>query len=327
MLKRCAALIMALALLSACALAEVYEGETIAEATASVCAGTDGVVATLRAAVGQRVEAGDPLYALRPEKVFASQDGTVSLVNAGAGDKVDGELLEITPMERYTLHCTVEKAYQSPSTMLVHSGETVHIKCTKDGTHRAVGVITQIDSEEYLVLTIGGELYVGETVYLYRDADFSSAQRIGIGTVVVSDTEVYEADGTVSLLRVGAGDYVERGQLLYEVNGGEIAAPVSGILISASCGAGDAVKADQAVAQIVPDGAICVEIRVDEAAAARIAVGDAAELVFAGMEDEDAQPGEVVAIACIAESDQYAVRIRPDSAQVLSLGMSVKVRL
>lgn len=327
MLKRWCIPLLILLSLSSAAVAEVYEGKTLALTTLTVCAEYSGTVEAVEALEGQRINAGDAIVRLKPEKTFASQDGTVSLVNAEAGDTVNGAVLEVMPTERYTIHCTVDKAYQSAASTLVHSGETVYIKCTKDGTHRAVGVITGIDGAEYRVLTLGGELYLGETVYLYRDADFTSTQRVGIGTAVVSDTQSYEADGRLTRLRVAAGDSVERGQLLFEINGGEILSPAGGIITSVSCRAGEGVEQNQAVAELVPEDGIGVEIEVDETDAARIAVGDSARLTFAGRESEEAVAGTVIEVSAIAESGKYAVRIRPETPQALPQGMSVEVRL
>ena len=325
MLKRWATLLLALISLAAPALAEVYAGTTAALYTVPVRADAAGVVEALNAVVGQRVEAGERLAALRAERTFATQEGTVALVCAETGDSVDGEALELTPMERYTLRCTVDKAYQSAESTLVHSGETVYARCTSDGTHRAVGRVTQIDGAEFTVLTLGGELYVGETVYLYRDADFTAAQRVGVGTVLAADPEVYEGAGKLTLLRVSAGDTVERGQLLYATDGGEIAAPEGGILASLSRALGDAVAEGDIVAEIVPGDAVCVEISVDEQTAATLRAGDSARITLAGQEDE--LPATVAAISAIADSDQYTVRVLPAQDLSLPLGMSASVRI
>lgn len=327
MLKRLAALLLALAALAAPALAEVYEGTTAALSTVAVTAEASGTVEALDVCAGQRVEAGTRLAALRAEKTFAAQEGTVSLIYAGEGDDVSGTVLEITPVERYTIHCTVDKAYQSAESTLVHGGETVYVKCTADGTHRAVGVVTQIDGDEYRVLTLGGELYVGETVYLYRDEAFTTALRVGIGTVLASDTEAYEAEGSLSLLRVSEGDFVERGQLLYAIGGGEIAAPAGGIVANVSIQPGDRIEEDQVIAEIVPEDAIGVEIRVDETAAAAIRPGDGALLTFADSGDEEAVPGTVADVSAIADSGLYTVRVLPERREALSLGMRVEVRI
>ena len=208
MVKRWAALALMLATLCPAALAEVYAGSTVPLNTLTLRAETGGVVETAIEA-GVRVEAGDTLLQTKPDRTFATQDGTVSLVYAEAGDTADGAVLELMPVQRYTVHCTVDRAYQSAASTRVRSGETLYIRCTTDGTHRAMGTVAKIDGSEYRVYTLAGELYVGETVYLYRDADFTAAERVGIGTVVVSDTEVYEAEGTLSLLRVAPGDTVE----------------------------------------------------------------------------------------------------------------------
>ena len=57
-------------------------------------------------------------------------------------EQVSGEELQLAPMNPYVIYCTVDEAYQSADATLVHSGETVYIKCTHDGSHRAVGVVT-----------------------------------------------------------------------------------------------------------------------------------------------------------------------------------------
>ena len=326
MLKKLTALLLAL-LLPAAALAEVYEGTTAAMGTVTVRSEAAGKVESLGATAGQRVAAGDTLMTLASEKAFATQDGTVSLVEADAGDDVDGNLMEIMPVERYQIHCTVSKAYQSATSTLIHSGETVYVRCTSDGTHRAIGVITLVDGEEYRVLTLGGALYIGETVYLYRDADFTLEQRVGIGTVVSNDTEVIKASGTLTRLCVQAGDAVERGQLLYELNGGSVEAPVSGIVTAVNAQVGDSVSEDQAAFEIVPDGMVCVEIQVEETEAAAIRAGGRAELTPALGDGAIVIGGTVTDVSRVAADGAYTVRVLPDEGYALPLGMSVTVRL
>ena len=325
MIKKLLTLALAL-LLPATALAEVYEGTTAALSTVTVTAGTSGLVQGIDAAAGSRVDAGDALVSLKAERVFASQDGTVSLVNARVGDAVDGTLLEVTPLNRYQIHCTVDKAYQSAEATLVHSGETVYVRCTTDGTHRAIGLLTRVDGSEYRVITLGGELYLGETVYLYRDEAFTASQRIGIGTVVANDAQGYEASGTVTGLWVEEGDEVERGQLLYAMNGGTVVAPVSGIISAVSIQPGDRIESEAVVAEIVPDGQVCVELRVSESEAARFSTGQSVRLTKANDPDEITFGGTVADVAWVAEDDRYAVRIMPEEGLNLSLGMSVTVR-
>ena len=177
------------------------------------------------------------------------------------------------------------------------------------------------------MLIRGGEFYVGETVYRYRDQNFTPEQRVGIGTVLTSAVEAYEASGKLAGIRVSEGDYVERGQLLFEMNGGTIAAGIDGIVTSVSARVGDTVNENQSIGEIAPAEALCVEIQVDETAAGTIRVGDRAEMIPAGQEDEEPLTGTVMEIGNIAESDQYTVRIRLDGDRLLPLGISVEVQL
>lgn len=325
MIKKLTILLLAL-LLTASALAEAYEGVTAPLSTTVVSAGVSGVVQALDIEAGSHINAGDVMASMKPERAFAAQDGSISLVNAREGDKIDGTLLELMPLECYLIYCTVEKAYQSAESMLVHSGETVYARCTTDGSHRAVGVLTEIEGEDYRVVTLGGELYLGETVYLYRSDTFAASQRIGIGTVVSNDTQSYEASGTVSRLIVDEGDAVERGQLLYEINGGTIDAPVSGIVTAVDVKAGEAVEEGQAVAEIVPDDQVCVEIQVGEAEASDFSKGQRVTLTQTCDAEEKAFGGTVIDSAWLAEDALFTVRILPDADTQLPLGMSVTVR-
>ena len=325
MCRKLIALLMAL-MLCASALAEVYDGTTQALSTTVVTANTPGTLQKLSVEVGQHVSGGEALMSLKPTRVFAAQDGSVSLINAEMGDEISGTLMTLLPLERYLIHCTVDKAYQSAQTTLVHSGERVYVRCTADGSHRAIGVLTQIDGEEYRVTTLGGELYLGETVYLYRDDSFTASQRIGIGTVVANDTQDYEAEGTLTGLYVAEGDPVERGQLLYELNGGDIDAPVSGIVTAMNPQPGEAIQKDQVVAEIVPDGQVCVAIQVGESEALQLTRGCQVTLTLANDAEEHAYAGTVIGSAWLAEDEMYTVRIQPEAELQLPLGMSVTVR-
>ena len=324
MFRKLTALLLALLMIPA-ALAEVYEGTTTALSTVTITSEVTGTVDSVNVLPGDRVGTGDALATLGAESLFASADGYVSLINGNEGDDVDGTLLEVMPLERYQIHCTVEKAYQSADATLVHSGETLYVRCTTDGTHQAVGVVTLVEGSEYRVLTLGGELYVGETVYLYRDSDFTTEQRVGIGTVVVNDTQAYAASGELTRLCVQEGDVVERGQLLGEIGGGSVDAPASGIVTSVSVQPGDNLEEGQALAELVPDGQVCVSIQVDEAEAARAAPGQSAELTLP--DGETTLSGTVLDCAWATESGSYTVRILPEAGVFLPLGMSVTARL
>lgn len=320
--------LLAVWMLTSAALAETYEGTTVAASSIQVEAAAGGILRELTVFHGSTVSEGDALGVVSTTKVFATQDGTVAKIHAAEGESSEEGVLEIYPAEQYQIYCTAEKAYESPETMLVHSGESVYIKCTTDGTHRGTGVITEIDGNEYRVLATGGEFYVGETVYLYRDEEFSTKQRVGIGTVITSETQVYEADGKIVRMHVEEGEYVERGELLYEYADSKetvIYAEADGIITEISVQQGEQISTDDVLLTIVSQDQICVEIRVDEAAAGKINEGDAAEIVFAMDRTETPVKGAVISVSRVAEDGMYEVRIAPERNSDLRLGLSATV--
>lgn len=320
--------VLAVCMLTSAALAEVYEGTVAAASEIQVEAASGGLLETLNVDAGCCVEEGDVLGSVRTTRVFASQDGTVASIGVQEGEEADGTVLEIRPVEQYQIYCTVDKAYQSAASTLVHSGERVYIKCTANGTHRGVGIITQIDGDEFRVLAIGGELYVGETVYLYRDEDFSTKQRVGIGTAVAGDTQVYEAEGTIVRMHVAEGEYVERGELLYEIADGdpEIHAPERGVVAEVSVRQGDKIEVEQTILTLVPEGQFLVEIHADETSAAQLAEGNQVEITYPSDPQERIWTGSVSEISRIADEEGYCVKILPDSTEGLKLGMTAEVR-
>lgn len=322
--------ILAALLLTSTALAGVYEGTTVAASSCPVETATGGILREINVLPGDIVHIGDTLGTLSTTKVFATQDGTVTEIPVSEGESADGTVLEVFPLEQYQIYCTVEEAYSSVESTLVHSGENVYIKCTADGTHRGVGLLTKIEGMEYRVLAVGGEFYVGETVYLYRDRSFSPEERIGIGTVVSNDVQTYTANGTIVRVYVSEDEYVERGELLFEYSDSSepaVIAETGGIITEVFAEQGDTLKSGDVLLNIVPQDQIRIEIQVDEIHAARIRKGDTAELIYTMDSTETPYSGKVERIARIPENGMYTVRIQPDETESLRLGLTVTVRI
>ena len=329
MLKKSLSLLAALALAASPALAETYAGTTVAVRTTVLVSESGGVLESLALLPGQTAEAGETVGSTRLEKVFAAWDGTVALCCAQDGDSVDGTVLEISPTSRYTVYCTVDGAYSAPETELVHTGEQLYLCCTANGTHRAVGVVTSIDGAAYQVEVIGGELYVGETVNLYRDADFSAAQRVGVGTVVGAEPIEYSASGTLIELCVEEGEKVERGELLFtyaQSDSTQIVSPAGGVIASVLAAPGDVLQAGQTIAELVQSGDVRIEVQLSAADAARIEIGDAATYIRADDPTETPRTATVERVSAIAGGDGYVAQLIPEDAN-LPLGLSVELRI
>ena len=326
--KRILAAALAVLLSFSVALAEAYEGVVVSHGMVAVEAPA-GILETLNVLPGQTVESGEVLGTLRTDRVYASQDGTVARILAAPGDDIDGTVLELLPVERFQIYCTVEGVTSSPTSTLVHSGETLYIRCTTNGTHRGVGVVTQIDGNAYRVLTIGGDFYVGEVVNLYRNDSFSSESRVGVGTIVSNDAVACESSGKIVAIHVSEGEYVERGELLYEIADGnlEITAPISGIVTDVAAAQGDTLAQNQTFLTIAPREQLCIEIQVSETMAARIFEGDSVKLTLASDTEENEIVGTIVEIAWIAENDSYAAWIALSPESSLRLGQTAIVYL
>lgn len=328
MLKRILILFLAALTLAPAALAETWQGKTVAAAILPVRAEADVTLSEVRVEVGMPVAQGETLAALQTAKVFASEDGVIARILAREGDPLDGAALEIAPTSRYTVYCTVKGAADSPSAMRIRAGETLYLRCTADGSHRALGVVSRIDGSEYRLETTGGELYVGETVSLYRDADFSADQCVGKGTVVSAEVQSIAATGTLQRLCVQEGESVERGELLFETCAAQepfLVAPADGLVVQAAA-AGDALRSGETAFAVAPFDQLRVEIQVDETAVSRLRAGDSVSLVYAWDMEETPRGGTVETISRQAENDLYTVRIRPDEA-IDRIGLSVSVRI
>ena len=329
MLKKSLSLLAALALATAPALAEIYSGTTVASRTAALVSESGGVLEELSLLPGQAVKAGEIVGSTRAERVYSAWDGVVALCHAEAGDRVDGAVLVLAPTSRYTVYCTVDGAYSAPETELVHIGEQLYLSCTANGTHKAVGMVTSIDGSEYQVEVIGGELYVGETVNLYRDADFSAAQRVGVGTAVVAEPIEYSASGTLIELCVQDGEEVERGELLFtyaQAASTQLVSPTDGLVSSVLAAPGDLLQSGQSVAELVQPNDVRIEVQLSAADAARIEIGSVATYIRADDPDETPRSAIVESVSAIAEGEGYVALLVPEDAD-LPLGLRVEVQL
>ena len=316
-------------MIAAPALAEVFTGTTVAGSTISITSDAGGILEEMYVQPGSAVKEGDVIASLRTTKVFANQDGTVARIHVQEGRKAEGTVLEIASVSRYTVYCTSDDAYDSVSSNLVHCGETLYMKCTSNGTHQGRGRVYSIENETYMVEATAGEFYVGETVYLYRDPDYTYKMLVGVGTVVSSAAEAYEGEGRIAAIHVSEGEYVEKGELLYEViegEGTEIIAPADGIITACDAENGAAIEENQSVAQMAAYGEICITVQLGEDQVAQVSVGDSAELKYSCYGESRSIPGTVTSISDTKQDEGYTVYLSAEDMPA-QLGMTVEVRM
>ena len=319
-------LFLALALALRGGLCEVWTGTTAAAQTEELLAGADGILSKIHVRAGQAVSAGETVWTFRETPAFAPFDGRVTAVYAEEGEETDGGLvMTIEPLSPYFVSCSVKKATRTEENTLVRAGQRVWIRCSKDGSHRAPGRVTSVDGLTFRVEALGGDLFVGESVFVFREGSFDDADKIGTGTVLTANAAESRAAGTVRSLAVRAGETVERGQLLYRTADGEsdeVKSRCGGWVTEVFAAEGDAVLEETAVARV----ATAVRIVLETDRGDREALRAGTRLRFWRADDPHTlRECRVVRVLTYTDSDAMTVELEPEDGELLPVGISVGV--
>ena len=321
-----AGICLAAALCLGCASADSWKGSVVPLETVQVTAPAQGVMETLTLETGARAEAGEQAGSIRPEKIYAAFDGTVTAVSGAEGEPVSGTVLEISPISLYTVSCTVTRTAQTPENALVRPGQTVYIRCRTDRTHRAEAMIISVTGSEFTAETVAGELYIGESVFLYGDPSCLAGSRVGVGTVTAHDPLTVNGEGVIRKLRVQAGDRVERGQWLFSLSSSaenEITIPASGIVTKVNAAAGEQVREGQELAEITVSCAIRIAVPADDAGI--FAPGQEWAYIRGDDPHEEMHPCRVSRVLAHAEDASADVELIPGDETLLPVGMSIVI--
>ena len=305
-------LILALILPGAALASTTFDGTVVAGDAVSITAPFGGTISSFRLRQGSRIQLGDMVAEIQTTKVYASADGVIAGVFAQEGDGVDnvvsryGAVMYIVPQNKYTISADIEKAYNNSQNKYINIGETVYMTCTSDGAHTAVGIATAASGTGYTVETTSGELMMGETVYIYRDAARSSKSRIGKGTVGRTAEIAVKGSGSILKLHVKDGDSVKRGDLLFETVTGDldglyavsnqVLSHVSGVVASVNTSVGSNVNKNDTLLTVYTMDSLQVKISVNEYDLVDIAEGDKVQLTFNYDESKSVQTTGTVAL-------------------------------
>ena len=346
-MKRCLRIVsvmLLLLMLGANALAQVTaEGTVVCGSSMTLFAEAGGTVSAVSAQVGSRVEAGEAIASLRPNRVYAPCAGTVEAIFAWPGQSAEaateryGGALSIAPEYRYMIYASSEYAYESYRTMHISVGQTVYMRCTADGTHRGAGIITQIDDDIFYIEATGGTFYNGETVYVYMESDYESVDRLGKATVVAQTGQAVSAEGDVARLYVGVGDFVEKGQLLFETLAAlpdgagaddlAMTASASGYVTKVFVQANQAIEKGAPLLTLCPVSGLEVAAAVSEAEIRSVDEGESAEVCIELADETLRVTGQISAISYISDEDAegnitYDVRVSLPEDERITPGMS-----
>lgn len=330
----------------------IFNGEVTAGETLVIAAPFGGVVSNMSVREGESVKVGQTIATMKTTKVYSMMEGVVTGVFAQAGDEAAsikeryGALIYIEPNNRYTLACSTEKAHNASENHYIHIGETVYLTCTKDGTHKGRGVVTALDDSDetkYTVEVTGGEFYMGETVAIHRDEQYTDESRIGRGTVSRTKPIAVNAEGSVLKMHVEAGDAVERGEVLMEtVNGTldglyapstKVLSSAKGVIATVDAKNGASVEKGGTIATLYPQSGMQVSMVISESDLMDVKVGGKTIIEF----NWDASStkrfeGTVASISYINEEKsegssgaQYMAYIDFTPDETVRLGMTVVV--
>ena len=348
------ALVMTLFMVPAVALAqESFEGVVAAGDTLAITAPFGGTVEAITLREGALIHQGDTVASIATTKTVAPVDGTVRGIFADAGDTLSQTtVLYIAPLSKYTVTCTIGDAYDSVENTYVTLGEKVYIRCKPDGTHKAEGIVTAVDGASFTVMTTAGELYLEETVYIYRSSAYTYKSRIGSGQVARTVELAITASGSLLSLAVADGDAVERGQLLFETVDGELDASVAdtsdikasaaGVVAAVNVKAGQSIQQGDVIATLYPQGSYVIEFAIQEDLLSTVSIGDGASITFLWKEEQaQSLRGTVTGISYVSVADtvqtedgeaaadsqtvEYMGYISFDATADVRLGMSVTV--
>lgn len=344
-MKKLLSLTLCLLLLAAAALAEErFDGQVVAGDTVSVTAPFGGVVKSCGLRVGTLIKANDVIATLSTTRVLAAEDGTIRGVFAGQGDSAESTVLYLAPVSKFTVSANISKAYETAQTMFVTIGEKVYLRCSKDGSHKAVGIVTAVKGSGYTVQTTAGELYMEETVNIYRTADYSSKQCIGSGTVSRTDALAISGTGSILKLHVKDGDEVERGQILFETVDGDTAgmvyadssvrSTVAGVIAEVKVKAGQQVKQDDVLMTVYRPNDYQISMSIPEDMLSTVKVGDACSIYFNWNEGQsEPLTGAITEISYMSNTAEngdettYNAYVSFTADETVRLGMNVTVVL
>ncbi|MBQ4265891.1 MAG: HlyD family efflux transporter periplasmic adaptor subunit [Clostridia bacterium] len=344
-MKKMMAALLAALMLPAIALAGEavrIDGTIEAARKQTILAPHSGRVGDFAVRAGDELEAGDMLFTLSAQKVYADFDGTITGVFAQPGDSaasVQDRYGALCYMERetlYTADCTTAGAASENEYKIVHVGEKVYIRSDSNNNRTGEAIVTGVEGKKYtLEITAYDDIRIGEDINVYRDKRYYSSSRIGEGNVKRVDPVGITAEGYVRAVHVTDGQQVKRGDLLFEIvpdaledmqgSDGSVKMPASGVLLSVAVESGAQAEKDQVMATFCERGDMKLICPADEEDLASIEVGMEVAVELDAYRGETI-PGRVVSIAGAGAEDgsasSFDVAIELEQNDRVRIGMN-----
>lgn len=257
-----------------------FSGKVEASETREVYAPVSGTAEEVPVRAGQSVTADTVIAKLKTTKVYAPENGTITSVYGQPGDDAAtvaaayGAVMYLEGETIFHISATAEGAAEVRDNFIIHSGETLYIVSRNHTLNKGTGLVTAVEESGFTVRVASGKFYVGDSVDIFRDSDYTPTSRVGRGTIQRLKPTAISGTGSIVSYAVQPGDSVQRGQLLFEtieggfdgleMTGTEIRAGVDGIIASLNVQQGGNVTKNSVVAVIYPKNAVWVAASVSE---------------------------------------------------------------
>ena len=295
-MKKWIAILLAMLLPAAAMADETVTANAVAKSAKvyQIVAPYSGVVKPFDWETGDVVKADDVLLEMDTLRVYAPVDGVVRALFAQPGDQAMdvlnqyGMLAAIEKEYPLIVNATSSGAYSKAENKLVHVGENVYLEQVSDRDNEGTGRIIAVHEAGYVVEVTGGDFDDNISVEIYRNADCSSKSCIGSGRTDVTVETPVSGAGYVLSAAVQEGDFVRKGDVLYEMaaqdaeitlRSAQLTAPAAGALELAVV-SGMQVYKGQVLAKVHDLTAMNVVASVDEMDLERVRLGDHITIVF-----------------------------------------------
>lgn len=262
-MKKLVALTAALLLICAPALAAVdLSGYSVTNAAVAardfvdVTAPFTGTLAPFDLKPGDAVEQGQALFTMLADDVRAQEDGVVTALFVGPGDDASaamrawGALGAMEAQREQRLVCTTADAYDADKNKMLHVGETLYFKSSRNRNEQGSGRVLSVNGSAYTVEVMQGVFELGESFTLYRGDSYLNKDSVGKGKVVRRDPIPLAGEGVVADVFVREGQKVSAGDRLFSLIAADaergakpvVAAPAAGVVASVAAFSGRRVQ-------------------------------------------------------------------------------------
>jgi biotin carboxyl carrier protein len=319
---------------------------------------------------GDAVTKEDILFEVDTVKVYSSRDGSVSAVRVMPGDYAQtvqtryGALCYIEPDPGLVINASISGAYAKAENKAIHAGEVLYIKNSSNARFTGEGEVVGVNGDKYNVELRKGSLENGDVVSLFRDSGYRSESKVGTGKVARIDPVPVASQGSVLKVHVSEGQKIKRGELLFEMVGGDLTGYIKadpgesggktasedkndgsgnasrnnienvikagrdGVLGDIFVSAGQPVQKDQPLATMFSTSDMVVIAEVDEIDIGDLEKGDDVTIVFDGIPDKSFE-GNIETISELGIKKQNAsyfdIKVSFEPDPKVRLGMSATV--